>query len=163
LIKTCILRINAFDPPTRVELGEQLDIQRHCQRRPGTFAKNSMGEVVVIDVEAISGGQNITDHRVDRAEQRLVFWLLVAEPYQRLKRNLVAEPVILAQFQDLGIDKALDQTKDIGVGAALYLTELSKAEQTTFDAALASYCNGVGISIASTQLLQTDSVEKAPQ
>jgi hypothetical protein len=26
--------------------------------------------------------------------------------------------VILAQFQDLGIDEALDQTKDIGVAAA---------------------------------------------
>ena len=48
-----------------------------------------------------------------------MFQLLVAEPYQRLERNLVAEPVILAQFQNLGIDEALDQTKDIGVGAAL--------------------------------------------
>jgi len=26
--------------------------------------------------------------------------------------------VILAQFQNLGIDEALDETKDIGVGAA---------------------------------------------
>jgi len=32
-----------------------------------------MGDVVVIDVEAITSGQNITDHRVDKAEQRLVF------------------------------------------------------------------------------------------
>ena len=47
--------------------------------------------------------------------------LLVAEPNQRLERNLVAEPVIVAQFQDLGIDEALDQPKDIGVGAALDL------------------------------------------
>jgi hypothetical protein len=31
---------------------------------------------------------------------------------------LVTEPVILAQFEDLGIDEALDETKDIGVGAA---------------------------------------------
>src|ERR1700746_653200 len=82
-----------------------------------------MGDAVGIDVEAITGGQNITDHRVDKAEQCLVLQLLVAEPYQRLERNLVAEPVILAQFQDLGIDEALDQTKDIGVGAALYLTD----------------------------------------
>ena len=37
------------------------------------------------------------------AKQRLVLQLLVAEPYERLKRNLVAEPVIVAQFQDLGI------------------------------------------------------------
>jgi hypothetical protein len=52
-----------------------------------------------------------------------VFQLLVAEPYERLERNLVAEPVILAQFQNLGIDETLDQTKHIGVGAALYLTD----------------------------------------
>src|SRR5437868_13599019 len=49
----------------------------------------------------------------------------VAEPYYRLERNLVAEPVIFAQFQHLGIDEALDQTKDIGVGAALYLADES--------------------------------------
>ena len=77
----------------------------------------------MIDVETIAGGQNIADHRVDKAEQRLVLQLLVAEPYQRLERNLVAEPVILAQFQDLCIDEALDQTKDIGVGAALDLAD----------------------------------------
>ena len=47
--------------------------------------------------------------------------LLVAEPNQRLERNLVAEPVIVAQFQDLGVDEALDQPEDIGVGAALDL------------------------------------------
>ena len=52
-----------------------------------------------------------------------MFQLLVAEPYQRLKRNLVPEPVILTQFQNLGIDETLDQTKHIGVGAALYLTD----------------------------------------
>ena len=31
--------------------------------------------------------------------------------------------MVFTQFQDLGIDKALDQTKDIGIGAALYLTD----------------------------------------
>jgi hypothetical protein len=50
-----------------------------------------------------------------------VLQLFVAEPNQRLERNLVAEPVIVAQFEDLGIDEALDQPKDIGVGAALDL------------------------------------------
>ena len=47
--------------------------------------------------------------------------LLVAEPNQRLERNLVAEPVIMAQFKNLGIDETLDQPEDIGVGAALDL------------------------------------------
>lgn len=31
---------------------------------------------------------------------------------------------ILAQFEDLGIDEALDQAKDVGIGAALYLTDV---------------------------------------
>ena len=47
--------------------------------------------------------------------------LLVAEAHQGLERNLIAEPVIAAQFQNLGIDEALDQPEDIGVGAALDL------------------------------------------
>ena len=84
---------------------------------PSTAWRDGVG----IDVEAIAVGQNVADHRVDAAEQRLVLQLLVAEPNQRLERNLVAEPMIVAQFQDLGIDEALDQPKDIGVGAALDL------------------------------------------
>ena len=106
-----------------VQLGEQLDIQRQRQHRPGALAKNSVGDRVVIDVETITGGQDIADHRVDEAEQRLMLQLLVAEPYQRLQRDLVAEPVILAQLQHLGIDEALDQTEDIGVGATLDLAD----------------------------------------
>src|SRR3984893_16291059 len=51
------------------------------------------------------------------------FNILVAEPNQRLEHNLIAETVILAQFQDLGSDEALDQPKDIGVGAALDLAD----------------------------------------
>jgi hypothetical protein len=34
---------------------------------------------------------------------------------------LVAEPVIVAEFQDLRVDEALNQPKDIGVGAPLDL------------------------------------------
>lgn len=47
--------------------------------------------------------------------------LLITEPNQRLERDLVAEPVLVAQFQNLGIDEALNQPKDIGVGAPLNL------------------------------------------
>ena len=46
---------------------------------------------------------------------------LVAEPHQRFERDLIAEPVIVAQLQDLGVDEALDQPEDVGVGAALDL------------------------------------------
>jgi hypothetical protein len=38
-----------------------------------------------------------------------------------LKSSQGEETVILAQFQNLGSDEALDQPKDIGVGAALDL------------------------------------------
>jgi hypothetical protein len=50
-----------------------------------------------------------------------MFQFLVAEPDQCLKRNLIAKPVIGAQFQDHCIDEALDQTEDVGVGATLNL------------------------------------------
>ena len=50
---------------------------------------------------------------------------LIAEPNQRFERDLVAEPVIMAQFQHLGIDEALDQPKDIGVRSPLDLADES--------------------------------------
>jgi len=55
-----------------VELSEQLDIQRQCQHRPCTLAEHSLSDGVGIDIEAITVGQNVADHRVDAAEQRLV-------------------------------------------------------------------------------------------
>src|SRR5436305_5171440 len=53
------------DALTIVELGEQLDIQRQCQHRPGTFSKYSMCDGVVIEVKPIASGKNVTDHSVD--------------------------------------------------------------------------------------------------
>src|SRR5262249_49113017 len=76
---------------------------------------------VRVDVEAVAVRQDIADHRINAAEQCLVLQLLVAEPNQRLKGNLVPEPMIVTEFKDLGIDEALDQAKDIRVGAALDL------------------------------------------
>src|SRR6185312_839582 len=104
-----------------VQLGEQLDVQRQRQHRPCALAKHDVGDGVGIDVEAIAIGQYLADHRVDAAKQRLMLQLLVAKSYQCFECNLTAEPVIAAQLQDLGIDEALDQAKDIGVGAALDL------------------------------------------
>src|SRR5262245_51039910 len=80
-----------------------------------------MGDSVWVDVEAVAIGQDLADHRVDAAEQRLVLQLLVAEPNQRLEGNLVAEPMVVAELQDFGIDEALDQAKDIRVLAPLDL------------------------------------------
>ena len=113
------------DALTVMKLGKQLDIQRQRQHRPGTFAKNRTGDGIVVDVKPVTAGQNVTGHRVHEAEQSLVFQLLVAEPYQRLERDLIAEPMILAQLKDLGVDETLDQTKDIGVGAALDLADVA--------------------------------------
>ena len=47
--------------------------------------------------------------------------LFIAEPDQRLKRDLVAKPMITAQFKNLRVDETLDQPKNVGVGAALDL------------------------------------------
>ena len=84
-----------------VELREQLDIQRQRQHRPCALAEHGMGDRVGADVEAITVRQDVADHAVDPAEQRLVLQLLVAESHQRLERHLIPEPVVMAQFQNL--------------------------------------------------------------
>src|SRR6516162_7334038 len=104
-----------------VSLREQLDIQCQDQYRPGAFAEHGAGDSIRVDVETVAVGQNLADHCLDAAEQRLMFQLLVAEPHQRLDCLLVAERMIAAQLQDLGVDEAFDQPKDVGVGAALNL------------------------------------------
>ena len=48
---------------------------------------------------------------------------LVAEPDQRLERELVAEPIVAADFQDLGGDEPLDQPEHLGVSAPLDLAD----------------------------------------
>ena len=53
------------------------------QHRPRVLREHGMGDAVGVDVEAIAGGQNVADHRVDAAEQRLMLELLVAESNQR--------------------------------------------------------------------------------
>ena len=85
------------------------------------LAEHRAGDVVGIDVEAIAIRQDLADHRLDAAEQLLVLQLLVAEAHQRLERDLVAQPVFVAELQHLGVDEALDQAKHVGVGAALDL------------------------------------------
>ena len=105
-----------------MQLCEQLDIEGEGQHRPCAFTEHGMGDIVGIGVEAIAVGQHLTNHCVDPAEQRLMLQLLIAEPDQCLERNLIAEPVIVAQFQNFGVDEALDQAKDVGIGTALDLT-----------------------------------------
>jgi hypothetical protein len=52
-----------------------------------------------------------------------MFQFLIAEPDQCLERNLITEPVIIAQFEDFRIDKAFDQPEYVGIGTAwIWLT-----------------------------------------
>jgi hypothetical protein len=81
---------------------------------------------------SVACGQGLAHHLVDPAEQRLVLELLVAEPHQRLERDLVAEPVLTADLEHLGVDEALDQAEQVGVGPALHLAHealLGRAEE----------------------------------
>ena len=70
-----------------VELCEKLDIERQGQHRPCALPEHGMADAIGVDVEAIAVGQNLADHRVDAAEQRLMLQLLIAEPDQRLERS----------------------------------------------------------------------------
>jgi hypothetical protein len=74
-----------------VSLSEELNIQCQRQHRPSAFAEHCAGDRVGVEIEAVAAGQNLADHRIDAAEQRLMFQLLVAEPDQRLDHNLVAK------------------------------------------------------------------------
>ncbi len=48
---------------------------------------------------------------------------LFAEPDQRLERHLVAEPIVTADFQHLGVDEALYQSEYLGIRASLNLAD----------------------------------------
>ena len=52
-----------------------------------------------------------------------MFDLFIAEADQSLQFGLIAEPVVPAQFQDLGIHIAFQQTEHVGVCAALDLAD----------------------------------------
>jgi hypothetical protein len=122
-----------------VELRKELDVERQGQHRPRALAEHGVSDAIGVDVEAIAVGQHLANQRVDPAEQRLMFQLFIAEPDQRLERNLVPEPVIVAQFQDLGIDEALNEPEDVGIGTALDLADESPFSWWR-DGAVASSC-----------------------
>ena len=66
------------------------------------------------------------DHRLDPAEQLLVLELLVAEADQRLQRGLVAEPVVTADLENLGVDEAFHEPEQERVGSTLHLREQAR-------------------------------------
>src|SRR4051794_10001338 len=49
--------------------------------------------------------------------------LLVAEAHQRFQRRLVAEEMLPADLEHLGVDEALDQPEHVGIRAPLHLAQ----------------------------------------
>jgi hypothetical protein len=52
-----------------------------------------------------------------------MFEFFVAEAHERLQRDLIPHPVILAEFENLGVDEAFDEAKYIRIGADLHLNK----------------------------------------
>lgn len=67
-----------------------------------------MRDTVRIDIETVAGRQNFSDHFVHPTKERLMLRFFVAESDQSLQRNLITEPVVMAQLKDLGVNEALD-------------------------------------------------------
>jgi hypothetical protein len=84
-----------------------------------TASATSLGSAIT----HVAVGHVRADHGLDAAEQFLVLEFLVAEADQRLERDLVAQPVIAADLEHLGVDEALHQAEDVGVGAPLDLAD----------------------------------------
>src|SRR5215471_5490493 len=112
------------DAFTVMGLREQLDVQGQCQHGPAALAQHHRGDLVRVPSEAVTGRHHLGGQRFDAAEQRLVLQLLVTEPNQRLERDLISQPMIAAELQDLGADETLDQPEHVGVGPALHLAEI---------------------------------------
>ena len=57
-----------LDAVSVVQLGEQFDVQREGEHRPGALAEDHARDVVGVHVETVAGGQGLTDQVVDTAE-----------------------------------------------------------------------------------------------
>jgi hypothetical protein len=49
--------------------------------------------------------------------------LFVTETDEGLERDLVAEPMVAADLEDLRVDETLDEAEQVDIGAALHLAE----------------------------------------
>jgi len=108
-----------------------------------------------------SRGQNVANHRIDTAEQILVLQLLLTEPNQCFERNLVAELVILAQLQELGIDGALDQ--DVRIGATwIWLTNHLSPGEWVVNASASESPSGRNLCAASKRRPRRDLLVHVP-
>ncbi len=104
-----------------VVLHEKFDVQRQYQNGPGGFAEHGTGHHVRVDVEAITFGHRLGHHLFDAAEQGLMFQFFVAETHKCFERHLIAQPVILSDLQQFRGDESFDESKNVGIGAALDL------------------------------------------
>ncbi|WP_454651105.1 hypothetical protein [Bradyrhizobium liaoningense] len=88
-----------------MDLGKQFDVERQRQHGPRALAEHGSRDIVGIDVEVVAFRQDVADHRIDQAEQRLMFQFLIAESNQCLERHLITEPMIVAQLDTFAFMK----------------------------------------------------------
>src|SRR5688500_6387561 len=94
-----------------MRLREDLDVQRERQHAPRRLAQDLGGDAIRLGLEGIAGGHLRRGHLLEPAKERLVLQLLFGETHQRFERDLVAEAMVLADFEDLRADEALDQSE----------------------------------------------------
>ena len=104
-----------------MDLREDLDVAGEREHRPRRLAEHDARDVVRIRQHAVARRHAFGGQRLDAAEQLLVLELLVAEAHERFERDLVAEPVVAADLEDLGVDEALDEPEQVRVRSALDL------------------------------------------
>jgi hypothetical protein len=112
-----------LDAALVVQLREQLDQARQRQHGPRALAQHRARHLVRVRDLDVARRHAAADHRLDAAEQFLVLQLFVAEPHQRLERDLVTEPVTAGDLENLGTDEALDETEHVRVRASLHLRQ----------------------------------------
>src|SRR6185295_11645515 len=84
-----------FDALPVVQLGEELNVQRQCQYRPGALPEHHLGDLIRLRLKPIAGRHCIRSELLDAAERFLMLQFLVSEPHQRLQRGLVSDPAVV--------------------------------------------------------------------
>ena len=106
-----------------VRLDEELDVAREREHRPGALAKHDARHLVRIRDHRVTVRHVCSHHLLQAPKQFLVLEFFSREADEPLERVLVAQDVTSRLVQHLCADEALDESENIGVGAALDLTE----------------------------------------
>ena len=102
-----------------VLLGEQLDFIDERHHGPGGLLQHRPRHCAGIPGKGVSVRHAGRHHGLDAAEKLLVFQFLVAETHQGFQRHLVPQPMVPADLQDFGDNKAFHESEHVGVGAPL--------------------------------------------